>query len=221
MHSSHFRNLPSYMCTRVQWHAHNQQWGRSANYADCEAPSRYPHPDTSCSYLLHIMYKYAEIETCQVEVLVMVMVSLSEDTNNIMMKITKECLTKAIQYWINFGFSCETLWYYFVPVRRWTSLEIVLSTFINIKCIDESRKNILLQIARHNTTQQCSTATTTSSSQLCPCRALTTESKSNQIIFSTFCNSYSPPTVVNQYLLCHVFVFLFIESKILNTILQK
>ena len=55
------------------------------------------------------MYKYAEIETCQVEVLVMVMVSLSEDTNNIMMKITKECLTKAIQYWINFGFSCETL----------------------------------------------------------------------------------------------------------------
>ena len=144
---------PGYMGARVQWHAHNQQWGRSPNYADCEAPSRYPHPDTSCSYKLHIMYKYAAIETCQVEFLVMVMVSLSEDTNNIMMKITKECLTKAIQYWINFGFSCETLWYYFVPVRRWTSLEIVLSTFINIKCIDESRKNILLQIARHNTTQ--------------------------------------------------------------------
>ena len=68
-----------------------------------------PTPVVVTSYKLHIMYKYAEIETCQVEVLVMVMLSLSEDTNNIMMKITKECLTKAIQYWINFGFSCETL----------------------------------------------------------------------------------------------------------------
>ena len=156
MHSSHYRNLPRLHVYEGTMTCTQSTMGAISKLCRLWGSLRYPHPDTSCSYLLHIMYKYAEIETCQVEFIVMVLVSLSEDTNNIMMKITKECLTKAIQYWINFGFSCETLWYYFVPVRRWTSLEIVLSTFINIKCIDESRKNILLQIARHNTTQQCS-----------------------------------------------------------------